>query len=62
MGGDKVVYTYLGLGFLVLCICVGIALILGFASITNYYVHLTEKKLEVSPKQPSETSNNPEQG
>lgn len=55
--------TYIGMGFLVLCACIGIALILGFASIANYHVHLAKEKLEVSitPKETPNT-NNPEQG
>lgn len=55
--------TYIGMGFLVFCICIGIALIIGFASIANYNVHLAKEKLEVSitPKETPNT-NNPEQG
>ena len=55
--------TYIGMGFLILCSCTGIALILGFASITNYYVHIAKERLEVSPAT-KETSitNNTEQG
>lgn len=48
--------TYIGLGFLILCICIGLALIIGFASIANYYVHIAKEKLEVSIT-PQETSN-----
>lgn len=54
--------TYIGMGFLVLCACIGIALILGFAGITHYYVHITKKKLEVSPSTKETPSNNPEHG
>lgn len=54
--------TYIGMGFLVLCACIGIALILGFASITHYYVHITKKKLEVSPLAKETPTNNSEQG
>lgn len=54
--------TYIGMGFLVLCTCIGIALILGFAGITHYYVYLTKKKLEVSPLTQETPTNNQEQG
>lgn len=47
--------AYISLGFLILCICIGIALIIGFASIANYYVHIAKEKLEVSIT-PQETS------
>lgn len=43
--------TYISLGFLIICICIGIALIIGFASISNYYIHITKEKLEVSSQQ-----------
>lgn len=55
--------TYIGMGFLILCICIGISLIIGFASIVNYHVHIAKEKLEVSitPKETPNT-NNHEQG
>ncbi len=54
--------TYIGMGFLVLCICIGISLIIGFASIANYHVHLVKEKLEVSITPKETPTNHTEQG
>lgn len=42
---------YIGLGFFVLCVGISVSLVIGIASIMGYYVHLSRKKLEVSPQQ-----------
>lgn len=55
--------TYIGIGFLVLCICIGISLIIGFASLANYHVHIAKEKLEVSiTPQETPNTNNTEHG
>ncbi len=41
---------YIGMGFFALCIGISVCLVVGFASVARYYVHLSRKKLEVSPQ------------
>lgn len=50
---------YIGMGFFVLCVGISVSLVVGIASITKYYVHLSKKKLEVSPQhlETSKTNN-----
>ncbi len=50
--------VYIGMGFFALCVGISVCLVVGIASITKYYVHLSKKKLEVSPLAKETPTNN----
>lgn len=55
-GGEYIMKTYIGIGFIILCL----AVLTGIAGFFGYMIHITKKEFDIAPNQETSNSNNPE--